>query len=99
MGVASGTDQAWKVAKRVGGVAGDRMSIRPSVEVGTSVCATLSAVAAAAGEPVMNCLSALLPAEATVSTPRRVAASTAAERSSSNGCPYTDPSDMLMMST
>ncbi len=36
---------------------------------GTAVCATLNAEVAAAGEPVMNCLSALLPAEATVSTP------------------------------
>ena len=40
-----------------------------SVAEGTAVCATLSAEDAAAGEPVMNCLSALLPAEATVSTP------------------------------
>src|SRR5688572_16563698 len=70
-----------------------------SVAEGTSVCATLKAEAAAPGEPVMNCLSALLPADATVSTPSLEAASTAADRSSSKGWPYTDPSDMLMMST
>ena len=66
---------------------------------GTAVCATLSAEEAAPGEPVMNCLSALLPADATVSTSDGEAASTAADRSSSNGWPYTEPSDMLMMST
>ena len=48
-----------------------------SVDDGTSVCATLNADEAAAGEPVMNCLSALLPAEATVSTPTFAALSTA----------------------
>ena len=64
-----GADQGWNTAKRGPGAAGARMSISRSVEVGTSVCATLSAVDAAAGEPVMNCLSALLPADATVNTP------------------------------
>ena len=57
------------------------------VAEGTAVCATLSADDAAAGEPVMNCLSALLPAEATVNTPTLVALSTASDRSSSKAWP------------
>ncbi len=66
---------------------------------GTCVCATESAVGAADGVPTMYGLSALLPADATVSTPRAVAPSTAAARSSSNGWPYEEPSDMLITST
>ncbi len=98
MVVVSGTDHGWNTAPR-SPVTGASSVMSCSVADGTSVCATLSADVAAAGEPVMNCLSALLPADATVRTPAAEALSTAADRSSSNGWPYGEPSDMLMMST
>ena len=52
----------------------------------------------AAGEPVMYGRSALLPAEATTTTPAATAFAEAKLRSSSI-CPYPEPRDMLMMST
>ena len=98
MTVGNGADQGWKTAPFLRAI-GDVIVISCNVADGTAVCATLNADDAAAGEPVMNCLSALLPAEATVSTPTFEALSTASDRSSSNGWPYGEPSDMLMMST
>src|SRR5688572_30984776 len=82
----SSPDQGWCTAPRVP-VTGASSSMSCSVDEGTAVCATLNADEAAAGEPVMNCLSALLPAEATVNTPTFAALSTACDRSSSNGWP------------
>lgn len=55
--------------------------------LGTAVCATESALGAAPGVPVTYGLSLELPAEATVRMPSLEAPSTAATRSSSNGCP------------
>src|SRR5687768_14678846 len=98
MVVVSGADHVWNTAPRSATIGASTFMICSEAE-GTAVCATLNADVAAAGEPVMNCLSALLPADATVSTPSADAASTAADRSSSNGWPYGEPSDMLMMST
>ena len=86
MVVVSGADQGWNTAPR-SPVTGASSVMSCSVADGTAVCATLNADEAAAGEPVMNCLSALLPAEATVSTPTFAALSTAGDRSSSNGWP------------
>src|ERR1700704_5211814 len=68
MVVVSGADQGWKIAPR-SPVTGASNVMSCSAADGTDVCATLSAEAAAEGEPTMNCLSAALPAEATVSTP------------------------------
>ena len=83
---ASGALHGWNTAPR-SPVTGASSVMMFSVADGTAVCATLSAEVAAAGEPVMKGLSALLPAEATVSTPTALALSTAAERSSSKGWP------------
>ncbi len=94
---ARGTDHGWNTAGNSSPVLSSVISC--STAEGTWVCATLSAVGAAAGEPVMYGLSAELPAEATVSTPTALALSTASERSSSKAWPYGEPSDMLMMST
>ena len=68
MVVVSGTDHGWNTAPR-SPVIGASSVMSCSVADGTAVCATLRADVAAAGEPVMNCLSALLPAEATVRMP------------------------------
>src|ERR1041384_4253196 len=94
----SGADHGWNTAPRSPVIGATRV-MSCNDDDGTSVCATLNAEEAAPGEPVMNCLSALLPAEATVNTPTFAALSTASERSSSKGWPYEEPSDMLTMST
>ena len=67
--------------------AGAVICISGRKSLGMAVWATDSADLAAAGVPLANGLSDELPAEATVRMPSEVAASTAADRSSSNGCP------------
>ena len=98
MVVVSGADHGWNTAPRLP-VTGASSVMSCSAADGTAVCATLSADEAAAGEPVMNCLSALLPADATVSTPatrRRPPRPTGRHRTAGH---TSEPSDMLMMST
>jgi hypothetical protein len=84
----SGADHGWNTAGNWPTMfAGAMICISARLALGTAVCATDRAVSAAAGVPLAYGLSPLLPAEATVRIPSRVALSTAADRSSSNGCP------------
>src|SRR4051812_32567219 len=75
--VVSGADQGWKIAPRFPVTGASSCMICNEAE-GTAVCATDNADDAAAGDPVMNCLPAALPADAMVRTPAEKAASTAA---------------------
>jgi len=84
----SGADHGCQTAGKLPAmVAGETICMSGRNALGTAVCATDSALGAAAGVPLAYGLSLLLPADATVSTPALVAFSTAVERSSSNGWP------------